>query len=244
MKNVALKSSVVVDGNDMASSAVGASDRKESSIEQFEKLRKKIPSLGKLELLDLAQIKTSSSADIPEELVAIRDSVFDESKQWNQDSIKEAFGSFGEHEQLRGVVGDSLHGESYLVQYFIGKLSGVGLRSALFDCFNILCQASVLAEEKKQSFFSTFPPPRDELACLGGAATRFSDALFKMQAQEGFDTVVIDSLSVALAQMVEIVKSYNSKEYHIHVLPCLKHLLGFASEELTKKNRIVMQFLF
>lgn len=56
-----------------------------------------------------------------------------------------------------------------------------------------------------------------------------------MQAQEGFDSVALDSVHSALSQMVELIKPHIETGYQIHTLPCVKYVVGLALEEEIKK---------
>ena len=84
--------------------------------------------------------------------------------------------------------------------------------------------------DKKQDFFTAFPPAKEELKCLGGSATRFYDILEKLQVKDGFDSAIAASLSPTLSQMLEMVKPYVGRGNQVHILPCLKYIFGLAQE--------------
>lgn len=130
---------------------------------KFRALGGNIESLGRLRLVDLAQIKTSSSDDIPDELIAIRDLALDAGKVWDESAILGVMKTFREHEFLKGAqVGltselPALLDDSDFVRYLVASVASPGLKSILYDCFNILCQASILDSQKKTTILYYFP---------------------------------------------------------------------------------------
>ena len=153
-----------------------------SAEEIIARIHYKISELNDLEIKNhiatILEKQHNSKASENEELKKLLDSILEKENISKEEAI-EIIKKFQEHKSLLqkdGKIRDFFNSNNYFIKYILSFLEKKEGKDLFYTFIHFLYQVSLIQDdEKRYDAFIAFPPPPEELHCVGGTGSRIAE---------------------------------------------------------------------